>query len=68
MHFSLLSLEMCIAVTTAAAAVWCYCWLADRHRDRQHREWARLAARLRDLDEDLDRVWAAEKERTQRNS
>ena len=59
---------MCIAVTTAAAAVWCYCWLADRHRDRQHREWARLAARLRDLDEDLDRVWAAEKERTQRNS
>jgi hypothetical protein len=60
-HFSLLSLEMCIVVTTAAAGVWCYCWLAARRRDRQHREWARLAARLRDLDEDLDRVWATEK-------
>jgi hypothetical protein len=58
---------MCVLVTTAAAGMWCYCWLFARRRDRQHREWARLTARLRDLDEDLDRVWAAEKERTQRN-
>ena len=61
MHFSLLSLETCIVVMTAAAGVWCYCWLAARRRARHHREWARLAARFRDLDEDLDRVWAAEK-------
>jgi len=52
---------MCIVVMTAAAGVWCYCWLAARRRARHHREWARLAARFRDLDEDLDRVWAAEK-------
>jgi hypothetical protein len=52
---------MCIVVATAAAVVWWYCWLAARRRDRQDREWARLATRLRDLDEDLDRVWAAEK-------
>jgi hypothetical protein len=55
---------MCIVVTAAAAGVWCYCWLAARRRGRQQCEWARLAAWLRDLDEDLDRVWAAEKERT----
>lgn len=64
MHFSLLSLEMCIVVMTAAAGVWCYCWLAARRRDSQHREWARLATWLWDLDEDLDRAWAAEKKRT----
>jgi hypothetical protein len=66
-HFSLLSVEMCVVVTTAAAGVWCYCWLAARRRGGNQREWARLAARLRDLDEDLDRVRAAEKERTQRH-
>ena len=62
----MLSLVLCVVVTIAAAGVWCYCWLTARRRDRQHREWARLAARLRGVDEDLDRVWAAD-ERTWRH-
>jgi hypothetical protein len=66
-HFSLLSLVMCLVVATAAACVWCFCWLAARRRRRHHDEWARLSDPLRDLDVHLDRVWAAEKERTWRH-
>lgn len=57
----MLGLVLCVVVTITAAGVWCYGWLVARRRGRQHREWARLAARLRDLDEHLDRVWATER-------
>ncbi len=59
-HFSALSLALCIAVTAGwSAAAW-YCLRCARQRARDRAEWARAAAGLRDLDDELDRLWAAE--------
>lgn len=50
---------MAVTTTAAALAVWCYCRVAARRRRALRDEWARMTAELRDLDRDLDRVWAA---------
>jgi hypothetical protein len=59
-HFSALNLALCAAFGAGWAAVGWYCWRCARRRARQHAEWAGAAAGLRDLDAELDRVWAAE--------
>lgn len=58
MHFILLAVILCVALAGAAGAVACCCREA-RRRERRRTEWARLAPRLRGLDEELDRIWAA---------
>jgi len=46
-------------VAALAAAGWFYLRCA-RQSARYRAEWARAAAGLRDLDEELERVWVAE--------
>jgi hypothetical protein len=60
MHFSMLSVVLCVVMASAAAAVAAYCWRAARRRRGHRRDWERLAPELRDLDEDLDRMWRME--------
>lgn len=66
MHVSLLSLVICVIVAAAAIAVCGHRRAAARRREKERGEWARMAAELRDLDKDLDRLWAVEKERISR--
>lgn len=63
MHFSMLTLILCVVVATGWATVGWYGRRAARRRGRRRAEWARVAAELRDLDEELDRAWEAELER-----
>ena len=60
MRFSALDLTLCVVLVAAlAAAGWFYLRCA-RQSARYRAEWARAAAGLRDLDEELERVWVAE--------
>jgi hypothetical protein len=65
-HFSALNLALCAAVVAGWAAVGWYCMRCARRRARHRAEWARAAAGLRDLDAELDGVWAAELRRIRR--
>ena len=59
-RFSALDLTLCVVLVAAlAAAGWFYLRRA-RQSARYRAEWARAVAGLRDLDEELERVWAAE--------
>jgi hypothetical protein len=59
-HVSVLSLALCAAVAAGWAAVGWYCLRCARRRARYRAEWVRAAAGLRDLDAELDHVWATE--------
>jgi len=59
-HFSALSLMLCVAVMAGWAAAGWFCLRFARRQARYRAEWARAAAGLRDLDDELDRLWAAE--------
>jgi hypothetical protein len=59
-HVSVLSLALCAAVAAGWAAAGWFCLRCDRRRARYRAEWARAAAGLRDLDAELDQVWAVE--------
>ncbi len=63
MHFSVLSPVPCVVVAAGWATVGWYCCRAARRRGRRRAGWARAAAELRDLDDELDRAWEAELER-----
>jgi hypothetical protein len=65
-HVSALSLALCTAVAAGWAAVGWYCWRCPRRRARYRADWARAAAGLRDLDAELDALWAAELRRIRR--
>lgn len=66
-HISLLSLVSCVLLAAAAGGMWCHNRRVERRRDSHRDEWARLSAELRDLDEALDQIWAAEQERVRRH-
>jgi len=59
-HFSALSLVLCVAVMAGWAAAGWFCLRCARRRARYRAEWTRAAAGLRNLDDELDRLWAAE--------
>jgi hypothetical protein len=69
---SLLTLIACSPILLGWLAVYaCRTWVKDRGRRQQatsRAQWDRLAARHSDLDAQLDRAWAAERERIQRYS
>jgi hypothetical protein len=59
-YFSMSGLVLVVLIASAATSVGCYCWRAARRRRRHRCEWARLAIELKDPNDDLDWVWAAE--------
>jgi hypothetical protein len=67
----LLTLIACSPILIGWLAVYaCRGWSGGRSRRQQARcqaQWARIAAALSDLDAELDRTWAAEKERIERS-
>jgi hypothetical protein len=67
---SLLTLIACSPIMAGWLAIYgCRFWAVGRQRRQEARrqaEWARLTARLSELDAHLDRAWAAEQERIRR--
>jgi hypothetical protein len=64
---SVLTLIACAPIVAGWVAV-CVCqYLYDRRRRLNAAQWARLAPSLAELDAELDRGWAAERERIRRS-
>jgi hypothetical protein len=66
MGSSVLTVVACTPILAGWLAVRVFHCLAVRRRRRQDAEWTALAAALSDLDTELDRTWAAERERIRR--
>lgn len=64
MHVSALSAITCLVIVAGWIAVGTYCRRTARREASRDAEWAAMAANLRALDGELDRVWAAEAQRT----
>jgi hypothetical protein len=61
-HFTVLAVVLCAALVAAASAVARCCLRGARRRERQRAEWEQVAPGLLELDDELDRMWAAEQE------
>jgi hypothetical protein len=59
---SVVTVVACAPILVGWLAVCAFRYLAGRRQRRQETEWTRLVAALSDLDAELDRTWAAERE------
>jgi hypothetical protein len=60
MQLNVLSLVLCSVIPMGGAAVGWYCLRGERRRASRDAQWAQAAAGLRELEEELNRVWTAE--------